>query len=190
MKTSVIILISICYCNVVDAQSYKNVLDYLASIDTINIGFLNLINDNTDSDDRLMAFKFDLVDKISSLPGEYKNLSFDTLDINSFSIFKIKYENCKVNKILLLTDFNYYLVTLNSSLEIINLKEIGINTPTLYNAKTKIGVYQRTKLIIENCDTIKSIQTSYSTNSQENSKIISRKIKVFIIDPSGKIMSQ
>ena len=190
MKTIIAIFAIIYFSNYVCAQVEKNPLDYITPIDTINIEFYDLLKDNSDTNELLKNFKLNLTKNLANLSGEYVNPFLDSTDLNSFRVFKTRFKNCKITTLVLLSGFSYYILTFNEDLIIIDIKEVGENTPALYNSKTGIGNYQRTKSIIENCETITSVKTNYKLYEHDQTKIISQDITKFKIESNGKITTK
>jgi hypothetical protein len=58
-------------------------------------------------------------------------------------------------------------------LKIIDIQQIGENTPVLWNASIGTGQYQNTKSLIENYKSIKTISTTFEIKDEK--KELSRK---------------
>jgi len=112
---------------------------------------------------------------------------FDSVDFTAFGFFTPQFDNCEVNVLIFLTGFDSYLLTTDLGLKIIDAEKIGENTPTLWNARTGTGRYQRAKSRIENCRLIKTISTNFEVKDRKKKIVISETVTTFEINAFGKI---
>ncbi len=184
MKVIIAISIFVLGINVSYSQGNKISISSLEPIDTIQGDFFHGFNDK---DESTVELKKHVIKKLYQLQKSMQGLLLDTTDLTSFNLYRTKYSDCQNTIVLLVSGFNSYLLSLDSSLGIVDLNQIGENTPALYNTKTGTGNYIRSQSIVKGCGTVNTIKTFYRINKDQTVEIVKQESSQFEINSKGNI---
>lgn len=184
MKVIIAISIFVLGINISYSQGHRISLSSLEPVDTIQGDFFHGFNDK---DASTVELKKHIIKELSQLQKSRQGLSLDTTDLTSFNLYRTKYSDCQNTTVLLVSGFNTYLLSLNSFLGIVDLTQIGENTPALYNTKTGVGNYIRSQSIVKGCGIVDTIKTFYRINKDQTIGIIKQESSQFEINSKGNI---